>query len=51
MMARMAEYAAGGAGPYDLAEGLQDAYLALCVDKSAVSGQAVDAVAQPWARA
>jgi predicted dehydrogenase len=50
MMSRMAEYAAGGAGPYDLAEALQDAYLALRIDEAALSGQPVDAIMQPWAR-
>jgi hypothetical protein len=50
MMSRMADYAAGGDGPYDLAEGLQDAYLALCVDEAAVSGTAVEAAVQPWGR-
>ncbi|MFC0408336.1 Gfo/Idh/MocA family protein [Roseomonas elaeocarpi] len=48
MLRAMADYAGGGAGPYDAAEGLQDAYLALLIAEAAARGEAVSGEAQPW---
>ena len=46
---RMQGYLAGGAEVYPLADALQDAYLALLMERAlAVPGQPVESTPQPW---
>ena len=47
---RMARYAAGGPGFYDLAEASQDHYLALMVDEALRNGQPITTTCQSWAQ-
>lgn len=46
---KMASYAEGGPGFYDLPEASQDHYLALTIKRSATSAKTLDTTAQPWA--
>jgi hypothetical protein len=50
MLTCMAEYAAGGPGPYDFAEAAQDQYLSLCIEQAMESGMAITTEPQPWTR-
>lgn len=45
---RMQGYLAGGAEVYPLADALQDAYLALLMERSRAAGQPVESTPQPW---
>jgi predicted dehydrogenase len=49
MMRGMAAYAAGGPDIYPLAEACQDHYLSMLMERSADTGQPVQAEVQPWA--
>ena len=45
---RMQGYLAGGAEVYPLADALQDAYLALLMERALAAGQPVESTPQPW---
>lgn len=45
---RMQGYLAGGAEVYPLADALQDAYLALLMERSLAAGQPLESTPQPW---
>ncbi|HTW99816.1 MAG TPA: Gfo/Idh/MocA family oxidoreductase [Acidimicrobiales bacterium] len=45
----MAEHAGGAPGFYGVADGAQDHYLYLCLQRAAESGEVVSAEVQPWA--
>jgi len=45
---KMACYAEGGPEFYPLAEGSQDHYLAMMIDRAVASGETVSTTAQPW---
>jgi hypothetical protein len=49
-LAKMAEYVAGGAEVYPLAEACQDRYLDLMIEQAAKSGQTMQTETQTWAR-
>ena len=44
----MQGYLAGGAEVYPLADALQDAYLALLMERALAAGQPVESTPQPW---
>ena len=45
---RMQGYLAGGAEVYPLADALQDAYLALLMERALAAGQPLESTPQPW---
>lgn len=45
---RMQSYLAGGAEVYPLADALQDAYLALLMERALAAGQPLESTPQPW---
>ena len=45
---RMQGYLAGGAEVYPLADALQDAYLALLMERALAAGQPLKSTPQPW---
>ena len=45
---QMQGYLAGGAEVYPLADALQDAYLALLMERSLAAGQPLESTPQPW---
>ncbi len=50
LLDRMQAYRAGGPEAYPLADALQDAYLALLMDRALQTGGAVESSPQPWNR-
>lgn len=51
VLVRMAEYAAGGASVYSVAEAAQDQYLQLAMHRAVASGEPVRTETQEWAKA
>lgn len=49
LLAKMADYVAGGADPYPLAEACQDRYFDILIDQAARTGEPVHSETQPWA--
>ncbi|TDF97719.1 Gfo/Idh/MocA family protein [Paenibacillus piri] len=49
VLAKMADYAAGGPDFYGLPDASQDHYIGLMIERSIVTGEAVTTAVQPWA--